>query len=257
MSMAVSAADAGRHVEVLDDAILPRGTLGALFAEDAAPWAPLCARFDRHVAARAIALRAATTAAALYGDDLLVAGAEGAEVVTARALVLAPGAHDGVLAFEGNDVPGVLSARAAGWLLAKGVVPGERLLVCVSAGSGGMGEAFARAVARVAPSCQVELVHGEPVRADGSARVKAVVVRSEGVERRIKADTLVLDSPRAPSYELCEQAGAALVHAPCGFVPQVKRGKVREGVFALGEVTGAPFDAATFEAAAREITAQL
>ncbi len=88
--------------------------------------------------------------AALYGDDLLVAGPEGAEIVTARALVLAPGAHDGVLAFEGNDLPGVMSARAAAWLLARGVTLGERVVVCVAPEASGAGEAFAREVARVA-----------------------------------------------------------------------------------------------------------
>ena len=120
-----------------------------------------------------------------------------------------------------------------------------------------MGDSFARAVACRASSCNVELVRGEPLRAEGSARVKGVVVQTAEGERRFKADTLVVDSPRAPSYELCEQAGAALVHAPCGFVPQVERGKIRDGVFALGEVTGGGFDAASFEEAARVIAAQL
>jgi hypothetical protein len=87
--------------------------------------------------------------------------------------------------------------------------------------------------------------------------VKAVVLQTEGGERRLKADALVLDSPRAPSYELCEQAGAALVHAARGFVPQVKRGGIRDGVFALGEVTGARFDPGVFADAAREIASQL
>jgi thioredoxin reductase len=103
----------------------------------------------------------------------------------------------------------------------------------------------------------VEVVRGVPVRADGSARVKGVGVRVGDEERHFKADALVIDAPRAPAYELCEQAGAALRHAPEGFVPHARRGKIRDGIFAIGEVTGARFDVGTFEAAAEEIARQL
>jgi hypothetical protein len=40
-------------------------------------------------------------------------------------------------------------------------------------------------------------------------------------------------------------------------VPQTRRGKIRDRIFAIGEVTGARFDVATFEAAAEEIAGQL
>ncbi len=258
MAIGARAADAGRTVEVLDDAIETRGTLRALQGSDAAAWADLISRFERHVAAGAISVRTGTTAAALFGDDLLVAGPGGAEIVTGRALVLAPGAHDGALAFEGNDVPGIWSARAAGWLLARGVTVGERPLVCLAPEATGMGEAYARAVAHVAgESSRVELVVGTPVAVEGSARVKGVRVLLEGVERHFKTDALVIDAPRAPAYELCEQAGARLRHEPRGFVPVTERGKIREGVFALGEAVGSALDAAAFEEAAAAIARQL
>jgi hypothetical protein len=50
------------------------------------------------------------------------------------------------------------------------------------------------------------------------------------------------DAPRAPSYELCAQAGAELEHVPAGFVVRAPQGRIRAGVYALGEVTGAPLD---------------
>ncbi len=84
----------------------------------------------------------------------------------------------------------------------------------------------------------MEVVHGVPLRAEGSARVKGVNIRIGETERHFKGDALVIDAPRAPAYELCEQAGAALRHEPRGFVPQTTRGKIRDGVFAIGEVTG-------------------
>ena len=256
MAIAARAAEAGRGVEVIDDALEAGGTLRALGAASR-PWEGLVGRFQRQVAAGAIALRSATTAAGLYGDDLVIVGSAGAEVVSARAIVLAPGAHDGALAFEGNDVPGVVSARAAGWLLARGVTLGERVVVCVAPGSEGTGEAFAGEVAKVAGKvCSVEVVHGVPVLVEGSARVKGVSVRVGGGgegERYLKADALVIDAARAPAYELCEQAGARLRHEARGFVPVTERGKIRDGVFALGEVTGGRLEVGEVEGGAEEI----
>jgi sarcosine oxidase subunit alpha len=188
-------------------------------------------------------MRVRTTAAGIYGDDVLLVGAAGAvEVVAARTLVLAPGAHDGVFAFEGNDLPGVMSARAAGWLLARGVVPGKRILV-VRVGAGGpFGAAYARAVAGAS------LVHGAPVAARGSARIKDATVATDPGERTIACDALLVDAPRAPAYELCAQAGARLADtsrgAPGFAVTTGPGGRVRLGVFAVGEVTGAPLDPA-------------
>jgi sarcosine oxidase subunit alpha len=254
MAAASRAVEAGRGVEVLDDSLALGGTLRAFTGEDAAPWSALRAHFDALVASRAIVVRAKTTAAALYGDDLLVVGDEGAEVVSARALILAPGAHDGALAFEGNDLPAVMSARAASWLLARGITLGERVVLCVvegADGNGAVGDAFARAATRAGQV--VEVVRAEPLRAEGTARVKAVVVRDGERERRLRCDALVLDAPRAPAYELCEQAGAPLVHSPRGFVPQVKDGRIRDHIFALGEVTGAPLEPRLIDAQADAI----
>jgi pyruvate/2-oxoglutarate dehydrogenase complex dihydrolipoamide dehydrogenase (E3) component len=83
------------------------------------------------------------------------------------------------------------------------------------------------------------------------------VAQGDGKEKRLKADAVLIDAPRAPAYELCEQAGAKLRHEPRGFVPVADRGKLRDGVFAVGEVVGTPFDVGSFEAAAEEIARQL
>jgi sarcosine oxidase subunit alpha len=271
MAIASRAVDAGRGVELLDDALAVGGTLRAYTGEDADPWAELRARFEAQVTSRVIVVRPRTTAAALYGDDLLVVGDDGAEIVRARALILAPGAHDGALVFEGNDLPGVVSARAASWLLARGITLGQRAVVCIvddlardgeppssregREAAGAMGEAFARATALAGG--EAEVIRGVPVRADGAGRVKAVVVRDGHKERKIKADLLVIDAPRAPAYELCEQAGARLVPSPRGFIPEVSGGQIRAGVFALGEVTGAPLVPDVIDAQAEVIARRL
>ncbi|HTS02349.1 MAG TPA: hypothetical protein VMN04_07495, partial [Thermoanaerobaculia bacterium] len=158
-----------------------------------------------------------------------------------------PGAHDGALAFEGNDLPGVMSARAALWMLAGGVMPGERVVVAAAPGGRGFGEAYAKA----APG--VTLVRGTPVRARGSARVKEATVASRTEERRLPCDALVIDAPAAPAYELCAQAGAQLVHEARGFLVRAEGGRVRPGVFAVGEVSGTPFEPRAVQAEAQRV----
>jgi sarcosine oxidase subunit alpha len=259
MAVALELVRTGRSVEVVDDDLEWGGSLRALHGTDAdaatatatRPWAALQAAFGEAVAAARVTMRARTTAAGIYGDDVLLVGAAGGagaagatgvvEVVTARTLVLAPGAHDGVLAFEGNDLPGVMSARAAGWLLARGVLPGKRILVVLAGAGGPFGEAYARAVAGVS------LERGTPVAARGSSRVKEATVATDRGERTIACDTLLVDAPRAPAYELCAQAGARLADTrsggATGFVVSTgPGGSIRPGVFAVGEVTGAPLD---------------
>jgi sarcosine oxidase, subunit alpha len=237
MAAALELTRRGRRVEVVDDGLSWGGSARALVGPTGIPWEPLLRAFGAAVAGSRLTLRLRTTAAGVYGDDLLVAGPEGIEVVNARTLVLAPGAHDGVLVFEGNDVPGVMSARAAGWLLAHGVAGGQRMVVVLADGGGPFGEALALAHG------ETRLVRGLPDRVRGSGRVKEVRVVDAGGERRWPCDTLLIDAPRAPAYELCAQAGAELEHESRGFVVRVATGgRIRPGVLAVGEVVGTPLD---------------
>lgn len=254
MAVASRLANVGRSVEVIDDQLEPGGGVTALAPADAASFDGIRATFDAMVASRQIRLRSRTTAGAVYGRDLLVAGQEGAEIIEARTLVLACGAHDGALAFEGNDVPGVMSARAAGWLLARGVLVGERVAIVVPDGGGPFGESFARALP---PEAKVEVVYGDPLAIRGTSRAKGVVVRVGDEERRLEADAVLIDAPRSPAYELCQQAGAALVHEPRGFVVRTDEGRITAGIWATGEVTGVPFDPAAIEADATRLTARI
>jgi sarcosine oxidase subunit alpha len=242
MSMALELGKRGRRVEVIDDDLARGGSVRALAAE---PWERLWRAFDESVAASRVVLRVRTTAGGVYGDDVLVASDEGVEVVRARTLVLAVGAHDGVLAFEGNDLPGIVSARAGGWMASRDVTVGKRVVVVVAEGGGPFGEAYARALP------DAVFVRGVPLRARGGARIREVTIGGPRGERRFACDGLLLDAPRAPAYELCAQAGAELVHEPRGFVVRTEGGKIRDGVFAVGEVVGTPL---TPDAIAREAT---
>ena len=239
MAAALELARRGRRVEEVEDALTWGGSLSALGGPARASWEPLLGAFGDAVAGSRVSLRLETTAAGIYGDDVLIGGPAGIEVLTARTLVLAPGAHDGVVAFEGNDVPGVMSARAAGWLLSHGVLAGKRMLAVVTEGGGPFGEALARSTG------DVQLVRGSPTHVRGSGRVKEATVAGADGEKRIACDVLLVDAPRAPAYELCAQAGAELAHEPRGFVVRIKTGgQIRPGVLAVGEVVGTPLDVA-------------
>ena len=200
MTAALALARRGRKVEVVDDALEWGGSLRAL--PGAVAWQPTLASFGEAVTAGRITVRLRTTAGAVYGEDVLVAGEDGVEVVTPRTLILAPGAHDGVLAFEGNDVPGVMSARAAGWMLGRRRHPRQARGRLGRRRGGPFGEGVRRCNPRDPPSST-----RAPLRAKGSGRVREAVFGSAS----LTCDALLLDVPRAPAYELCAQAGATLV----------------------------------------------
>ncbi len=260
MAVALAASARGRSVEVVDEGLAVGGGALALANDERAPFRALLAAFDAAVAANTIRLRLRTPATGIFGADVLVAGPEGAEVLSARATVLATGAHDGVLAFEGNDVPGVMSARAGGFFLGHGALVGKRIVVVVPDGGGPFGEAFARAVTAAKLPCELTLVRGEPVRVGGASRVKSVVVRDAAAasgERTLKADALLVDAERAPAYELAEQVGAKLVHAPRGFVVATDDGALAPRFWGAGELVGTPFDAEALRREAEALAARL
>jgi len=264
MAVAMAAAKGGHAVEVVDDGLLPGGGARGLMREDEPGLATLRDDFARTVASAQLRLRSRTVAGAVFGRDVLVVGTE-VEVLEPRCLVIAAGAHDGVVPFENNDFPGVLSARAACLLGAAGISLGQKVVMHVpdatdaTADEREQGSTFASAFERrVAGREKMRVTRvRDVVRVKGSSHLRSVVVRENGNERSIPADVLLVDAPRAPAYELCEQAGATLEHRSCGFVPVTERGRIADGVWAIGEVTGAPLLATAFLRAAEEIAAQL
>jgi sarcosine oxidase subunit alpha len=250
MAVASRLADAGRGVVIVDDGLEIGGNALSL------PGAGFRGLRDRFAAATAIEVLAQSTAVGTFGDDVVVVTPAETLVFSARERVLATGAHDGVLAFAGNDLPGVMSARAAGVMLRFGAIPGARVVVVVSPLGGPFGEAYASAIGKV-PGVTVEVVRGDPLAAKGVDRVRAVTVRVGAANREIEADAVLIDAPRAPSYELAEQLGARLVHEPRGYVTHAPEGRVREGVWACGELTGCPLDLAAIEVDADALVAAM
>lgn len=255
MAIAVELVRAGRSVEIIDDQIVHGGGLEALEGTAKNAFAALRRSFDEAVARGSVRLRTRTVAGAIYGRDLLVVGDEGAELVRARDVVFACGGHDGVLAFEGNDMPGIMSARAAGFLLSRGILAGKNPVVVIADGGGPFGEAYAsafeRATSELGSDVSVEIVRGEPLRARGQNRVKDVLVRTPNGDREFITDAVLVDAARSPAYELAAQAGATVKHEPRGFVVQTDRGRIAEGIWAVGELVGVPFEASAILADAK------
>jgi hypothetical protein len=68
---------------------------------------------------------------------------------------------------------------------------------------------------------------------------------------------VLIDAPRSPAYELCQQAGASLAHEPRGFVVQTDDGRIADRIWATGEVCGVPFEASAIEAHAYLVAARI
>jgi sarcosine oxidase, subunit alpha len=186
----------------------------------------------------------------------------GALVVTPAALVFATGAHDAVLLCEGNDLPGVMSARAVLALVRRGIEPNLRAGQRV--GVVGHGP-FARALRSLLPGRTLDLAEEDVTALVGTTEVTRVRLAS-GAEEPV--GVVAIDLPGAPSFELAEQAGATVTRTSAGFGIGVdSHGRVTlspdalpsspRGLFALGECTGAPLDLASFRETAETIAAAI
>ena len=238
----------GRKVRVVDDT-LEWGGSSRGFAPDA--FASITGPFAALVREGKVRFDGRTTCGAVFGDDALLVGPAGAEIANAKTLVLASGAHDGILPFEGNDAPGVLSARAGAFLAWRSIAPFARVVLCTTPESDHrFAESFVRAVKEKELACEVTVVEGVPVAARGSSRVKEVEIREGEASRVLPADALLVDAPRTAAYELAEQAGGSIVFERGAFRLVARNGTIREGVLAVGELAGTPLVARDIEAAA-------
>ncbi|MET0133584.1 MAG: NAD(P)/FAD-dependent oxidoreductase, partial [Kibdelosporangium sp.] len=111
-----------------------------------------------------------TSVVAVEGDQVvLVTDGQSARTVTARRLVLAPGAHDRPVAFPGWTLPGVITAGGLQTLAkTQRVLPGERILF---AGAGPVALAFPAQLAGYGANIVAALDSGPPPRAGDIARI--------------------------------------------------------------------------------------
>jgi len=177
------------------------------------------------------------------GPTVPLASAEELVQVHARRIVVATGATETHEAFPGNDLPGVWLGRAASRMAGlHGVPPGRQVVVVASTDEGlehlralvAAGTDVTAAVVPAAfvdevPSSAEAIADGELVSAHGRGRVRSVVVRERGRERRLRCDALVLSTGLAPRDELARMAPDEPVEvigdaAVSGTVPRVTGG---------------------------------
>jgi sarcosine oxidase subunit alpha len=182
-------------------------------------------------------------AAGVYEQEVLVVGEDEAMVVRPRALVLATGVHDGVVAFPGNDLPGVMSARAGSLLAQHGISIGDRVAIF---GEGVYSEAFTRRMGQHAEVIGVP--SAATIAARGRGRITSITVstvtpgsRKTRRSSEHEVDALLVEARGAPSFELAEQAGARVTFDPGrgGYVPVVDgAGRALPWVWCAGELAG-------------------
>ncbi len=157
------------------------------------------------------------TAVGVYeGPFVPVVGPDEVLHIQAARVIAATGAVEAHAVFPGNDLPGVFLSRGAALLGVRHAVgPGRRAVVVATTDEG-------RASAEALRTTGMEvLIHDGPVvEAEGSGRVRAVIIETPGGRERITCDTLVLSLGWAPRDALLrmgtdqEVAGAGEVVIP-------------------------------------------
>ncbi|HEY7372975.1 MAG TPA: S41 family peptidase [Polyangia bacterium] len=238
------------------------GARVAVYDEQTAPGGSLHAEPDGAQRARTLAAEAAAagarlvpnaTAIGFYPEDLgpdgrpgvlALATEAGLVRVSARRTLYATGAYDQNLAFEDNDRPGVISARALGRLAFRwGIRPvpeGERVVILDgTANVAPLERALAGAGVAVE---RVDVAANTVVAALGGKRVRGVELRAGRKCRTVAGDLVAVAALPAPASELPRQhgAGVAFDAARGGFAAVVDRRHATsvDGVFACGDVTG-------------------
>lgn len=192
--------------------------------------------------------------------------------VKADQIILATGASENAIPFQGWTLPGVMGAGAAQTMMnLHGVIPGHRILMV---GSGNVGLVVSMqllqagctvvGVMDVAPTVGGYGVHAAKIaragvpfylshsllRAEGDGKVQqAVIVQLDdlrrpipGSEKTLEVDTICLAVGLSPSYQLAAMAGCELVEdgKQGGIIP--KTNKLGEtsipGIYVAGDASG-------------------
>jgi sarcosine oxidase subunit alpha len=246
---ATESARAGASTVLLEEGPEPGGQLrifpGPVHDDDGRAWnASTLVDELAHQAGRAgVRILTRHAAVGIYGREVLAHAHEYAVRVRARQLVLATGTHEGAVAFEGSDLPGVMGVRAACALLRYGVLPGERVAIV---GEGTWCEALAAALGARRAEVLGPFAPGAVRRARGRPSVRGIDVVRLDEHGNEQLDTLACDlvavaPPPSPAFELAEQAGARVAFDGNAFVvsSRVTDGEsAAAGVFVIGACAG-------------------
>jgi sarcosine oxidase subunit alpha len=257
LAAAQTAAASGVRVLLVDEGARIGGGLG---------WAPAA---DAENAARLQELRQAVenggievltraVAVGAYADGWIpVATPQGLVRVRARSVVVATGAIEQPAVFRHNDLPGVMLASAAQRLVHQYAVKPCAQAALLVANPEGYAAALDLAAAGVEITAVLDLddpatrgekaeaaraagievlAHCRPIEAVGREQLTALVVETDGQERRFDVDGVLMSVGWTPNAALLYQAGARMryLETPGQFVPEV----LPTGLYAAGTVNG-------------------
>ena len=269
MTAALEAADAGLSVLLVDNDMKPGGHLLGFMEsvqefESGMAWAKQHAKL---IDSSNIQFMPESEVIGYYSEGFFVLrDSRGLTKVRAKQHILACGAHEQILPFANNDLPGIFGAGSLSSLVARyGVRAGSKAVVIGC-------DAFAQSLANrldefnidvacIATQKQqsetptgsmdsleqkgVQVLHGFRI-AQASGRQKLEGVKITGPDSRnafsVKCDILAVDAPLAPRYELAGQAG---VHV--GYDKEIGAFRPRmdnfgrtsaQGVYVAGQMAG-------------------
>jgi heterotetrameric sarcosine oxidase alpha subunit len=185
-------------------------------------------------------------------------------IIRARQVIVATGALERLIAFPGNDVPGVMLAGAAlAYLRRYGVAVGARpalfanhdeayeaAFALADAGVELAGVVDVRVESRAADAARARgiAVHAGAVvgAVEGRHGVRAIRLEARGDARRLETDCLLMSGGQTPASALASQLGATLAwhERLAAFVPELDP--------ATGRVAGAAAGITGLAAAARD-----
>ncbi len=234
LSAAMTAAKAGLQVTVVDERGRPGGRLryDQPGSRELADCLAECQRLD-------VEIRSRTVAWGLFpGWRLALETPNGPDEIETDHLILATGATDRALAFEGNTLPGVITGTALRRLIGEfGVLPGQRFVVL---GDGQDAAVTAHAVRQAG---------GQIVTLVSEADARSIVVEGDGgVERVIlkdgphPVDIVAIAVGRQPDVQLATMGGCELVwkRQSGGWIPrQFETDAALAGLYIAGDAAGA------------------
>ena len=211
------------------------------------------------------------TVVGLYHDrEVTVRMGDAVRHFSGDSVLIATGAAENMIAFEGWTLPGVMGAGAAQTMMnLHSVTPGERVLM-LGTGNVGLVVSFqllqagceVAALVDAAPRIGGYGVHAAKVartgvpfylkhtilRAEGTDHVTGVVIAQvddkfqpiPGTEKHLDVDTICLAVGLSPMSQLCKMAGCEMTNAPTGYVPAISDSGETSvpGVYAAGDVSG-------------------
>lgn len=213
LSAAVTAAEAGLRVTVIDERPAPGGRLRYdLPGRHSLDW------YLSKCASLGVELRSSTVVWGLFpGWTLAIETPAGPEVIESDSVILATGSTDRALAFDGNTLPGVIASIGLRRLIGEfGVLPGKRVLIL----GDGPDAAITAHVVRNAGGRVLMLVTEDDARSivvSGSSGVERVSIGDKSYE----VDIVAVAVGRQPDILLATMAELEMVWASDlgGWVP--------------------------------------